>query len=163
MKGTYFEKRNNFSELHYELPANYGMFDVDLFQGQWLNIEIESTKKEATYIEYRCLRYDANGNKFNLDRFKPVAMFEFKHNGSESVKKSIRELKEGSALWAEFMFCKIVGMRFFVVVATQGKVPFHFIEFNISTGNFTIAGTLTQYSKEAIIDFWKNTLHLSNG
>lgn len=157
---TFHSKRNNFSELHYGLPGHYSMFDIDLLHGKWLDIDIKSTKEEATYIEYRCLKHDNNRNKFNLDRFKPVALFELKHKGSEAVKKQFIELKEGTATWAEFMFCKLTGMRFFFVVATKGKAPYHFIEIATDTGKYKHVGTLEEDTKECVTLFWDNVLKL---
>jgi len=160
---TYFAKRNDFSEAHYQLPPNYCMFDIDFCRGEWLNLEVESTKDNATYVEYRCLHFDNNNNKFNVDRIKFVAIFELKHNGTSSVKEKIKGLEVGSPLWATFMLSKLIKCRFFVVVATNGKQPYHFIEYD-ENGKYNYVGTFKHKEndiKESINNFWNNVLKIN--
>lgn len=128
---TFYKKRNNFSELHYQLPGQYTMFDIDVVKAQWLNLDIESFKEEATYIEYRKLKNGNGLEKFDLDTFKPIALFEFKHKRSKTVVEEYLSFKPGGAPWAELMFCKMTNMRFFLVMATNGKPPYKFVEFDM--------------------------------
>ena len=161
---TYFQKRNDFSEAHYQLPQSYCMFDIDFCKGEWLNLEFDSTKENATYVEYRCLKFDNNQNRFNLDRIKFVAIFELKHTGSDAVKDKIRDLKSGSPLWATYMLSLLIKCRFFVVVATKGKVPFHFVEYD-ENGDYHFVGTLEYGEKdveETIRIFWNDTLKIQS-
>ena len=137
---TYFQKRNDFSEAHYQLPNNFGMFDIDIFKGEWLNLYTESTKDEAVYVEYRCLHFDNNNNRLNLDRFKSIAIFDLKYKGSKILKEEML-LKPGRPLWASFMFAKLIKIRFFLVVATKGKQPFYFMEYDMN-GKYKHIGTL---------------------
>lgn len=57
MRGTYYKKRNEFSEVHYLLPAQQCLFDIDKVKGEWLNLEINEGKQEAIYVEYTTLRH----------------------------------------------------------------------------------------------------------
>lgn len=158
---TYFSPRNEFSEAHYDLPNNYGMFDIDIMQGEWLNINIEATKNEATYVEYRCLKHDKNENKFNDDRFKPVAFFEYKHHGTQRV-KDLLMLPEGKSTWAAFMLAKMVKARFFIVVATNGCSPLYFFEYD-GDGKMIPYKTLSYTPEERqkkINAFWADELQL---
>ena len=77
------------------------------------------------------------------------------------------KLPEGSAAYAEFMLAKIIGARFFFVIATYGKPPFTFYEFDMNTGVPYRIETKLMYQmgneadlREKIIDFWENVLHL---
>jgi len=158
---TYFGVRNEFSEMHYDLPNNYGMFDIDVFQGKWMDINIESGKDNATYIEYRCLKYDKNDNRFDVNRFKPIAFFELKFKKTDSVIKQL-ELPTGSSVWAAFMFSRMTDARFFVVVATNGNKPFHFLEYD-DNGKKKYIGALnyeTNKRSTAINCFWRDTLKI---
>lgn len=159
---TFFQKRNTFSEAHYQLPNGYGMFDIDMVKGEWLNIDIESTKEEATYIEYRKLIHDKSQSKFDIERFKPVALFELKFKRSDYVVKQFTEFKEGTSAWAELMFCKITNMRFFLVMADNGKPPYKFVEFDmdgkpISINELNFNNTNV---KEMINHFWVNIIKI---
>lgn len=130
---TFYKQRNPFSEMHYQLPGQYCMFDFDLVQAEWLNLDIESSRptEKATYIEYRKLKNGNGLEKFNLDTFKPKALFEYKHKMSGSDYEKFISFKPGCAPWAELMFCKMTNMRFFLVIATDGKQPFKFVEFDM--------------------------------
>jgi hypothetical protein len=160
---TYHSVRNEFSEAHYDLPPSYGMFDIDIYQGKWLDIKKVATKTEATYVEYRCLKYDNTGNKFDIKRFNPIAIFELKHHMTDRVFNSL-SLPEGSATWAAFMFSKIMNCRFFMVIATNGSYPFEFYEYN-EYGNYNLSGKLDLYPwedrQEVINEFWNTKLNIS--
>lgn len=151
---TYYKPRSEFSEAHYDLPGQCGMFDIDIMKGEWLKLDTISGKEETTFVEYRCLK---NGdNKFNLDRFKPIAIFELKHHGTNRV-KDLLDLPEGKSTWAAFMMSKKLDCRFFIVVATNGKNPFYFFEYD-KLGNRKKHLTL-DYSEnnreDKINKFWK--------
>lgn len=165
MNKTYYKKRNNFSESHYKLPPNYGMFDIDTMYGEWLSLSDNiGTKQEATYIEYRCLKFDKDENRFNEDRIKYVAIFELKYHHTENVVNSL-DLKPGSPLWATFMMSKQLGCRFFIVVATNGNKPFYFGEFSHITNKvenwFTLNYDYTIDDPKVIRDFWTNDLKIT--
>lgn len=129
MNKTYYSKRNDFSEAHYKLPRNCNMFDIDVMFGEWLELDATvSTKENSTYIEYRTLKYDKDESRFNEDRIKHVAIFELKYKPTDILKDKM-VLNPGEPLWAAFMTAKKLKCRFFLVVATEGKSPFHFIEY----------------------------------
>ena len=158
---TYFSPRNEFSEAHYDLPKQCGMFDIDLLQGQWLNLNMAASKKEAQYVEYRVLRHANTHLKFNADRIRFEAFFELKFTGTDRVKECLK-LPEGKSEWAFFMLAKIVGARFFIVVGTNGEAPFYFFEYT-PEGEAMKYKTLMYNSEnrsEAINDFWQNELNL---
>lgn len=159
---TYFSVRNEFSEAHYDLPRNHGMFDIDLYKGQWLDIIKESTNENATYVEYRCLKYDNTGNKFDINRFKTIALFEYKYHNTQNVTANLI-LPEGTAMWASYMFSKVTKSRFFVVIGTHGSPPFTFYEYD-DFGNYKEVGKLIYFPwdrKEEINNFWKYTLNIT--
>lgn len=165
MNKTYYKKRNNFSESHYKLPPAYGMFDIDTMFGEWLSLSDNvGTKQEATYIEYRCLKFDKDENRFNEDRIKYVAIFELKYHYTENVVKSL-DLKPGSPLWATFMLAKKINCRFFVVIATEGKSPFYFCEYctitNIRLPKIKFEYDYTIDDPKVIRDFWTNDLNIT--
>lgn len=158
---TYFKKRNDFSEAHYQLPNQYAMFDIDILKGEWLQLNAESTKEDATYVEYRCLKFDNNENKLNLDRFKLIAIFELKYKMTDKIKKDI-SLLPGTSLWGSFMLAKLIKTRFILVIATKGKQPYFFYEFD-TNGKHKHLGTL-KYEKETLIEnineFWRENLKI---
>lgn len=164
MNQTYYKKRNDFSEAHYKLPRNYGMFDIDIMFGEWLNLTDNiSTKEEATYIEYRCLSHEKDGNRFNEDRIKHIAIFELKYKGNGNLKEKMK-LNTGEPLWAAFMTAKALRCRFFLVVASEGKSPFYFIEYCTKTNKRLPYKTLNfdyknDHAKE-IRKFWNNELKI---
>lgn len=130
---TFYEQRNPFSELHYQLRGQYCMFDIDLVKAEWLNVDIESSlpTEKATYIEYRKLKNGNGLEKFDLDTFKPKALFEYKYKMLDHDYEKFISFKPGGAPWAELMFCKMTNMRFFLVIATDGKQPYKFVEFDM--------------------------------
>ena len=119
-----------FGLAHRKLPVNYGLFDIDSFVGKWLRLSKKEQQERGTFIEYRCLKFDKNENKFNLDRINFVAMFEQKHKKTERIEKEYKEFKPGTAAWAELMFCQKLGMRFFLVLENNGYYPMEFIEYD---------------------------------
>ena len=164
MNKTYHQKRNDFSEAHYKLPRSYGMFDIDTLKGEWLQLEDnEATKNEATYVEYRCLKFDKDDNRFNEDRINWIAIFEYKHKGNGILKEKMN-MNPGEPLWAVFMLAKKIKARFFLVVATEGNSPFHFIEYDISTNKRMGCKTLNfdyeMDSEKTILDFWNKELNI---
>lgn len=165
MNQTFFEKRNDFSESHYKLGRTPAMFDIDTMFGEWLNLhENVSTKENATYIEYKCLKFEKDENRFNEDRIKWTALFELKYNGSDDVKKKM-VMNAGEPLWAVFMLAKKLSCRFFLVVATEGKTPFHFCEYDIKTNKMikpvkTMNFDYKTDDSKIIKDFWINQLNL---
>ncbi len=157
-KGTYHKKRNEFSELHYLLPKTCNMFDLDLF--------LTSNDNSATFIESNC-NFDADlQDKFNLDKFKPRAIFEYKHHYTMKV-VDLLELPIYSSVWSAFMTAKMLNVRFFIIVATNGKAPFYFIEYDragiiLMQGNrkYKVLDYTPETAKESINNFWKNELQL---
>lgn len=90
MAGTYYKKRNEFSEMHYQLPPQQCLFDIDKIKGEWLNFEINEGKEESTYVEYTTLKnISDNSLKFDVDRIKFIALFELKYCLSERVKNAM--------------------------------------------------------------------------
>ena len=166
MNKTYHSKRNDFSEAHYKLPRNYNMFDIDVMFGEWLELEPSVSQKEnATFIEYRTLRYDKDQSRFNTDRIKHVAIFELKYKGTESLKKKMN-LMPGEPLWAIFLTAKILNCRFFLVVATEGKSPFYFIEYCTKTNERikdykTLQFNYKNDDPKMIKEFWNSELNIS--
>ena len=166
MNKTFFQKRNDVSESHYKLPRQCGMFDIDVMRGEWLQLHDNvSTKEEATYIEFRCLKFDKDQNRFNLDRVKHVAIFELKYKGSESLKEKMK-LNPGEPLWAIFMTAKKLKCRFFLVVASEGKSPFYFIEYCTATNTIIkpIKKLTFDYkndNSEIINKFWNEQLKIA--
>lgn len=168
MQGTYFEKRNEFSEMHYLLPAQQCMFDIDKMKAEWLSFDIDSTKENATYVEYTCLKHgNENYKKFDRERIKWIALFELKYRQCERVKTAM-ELNEGTASWAIFMLAKQMQARFFFVVATEGKPPFTFYEYDLKDGSYNELNQKLNYDplnltlkKETVNHYWSNTLKLS--
>ena len=164
MNQTYYKKRNNFSESHYKLGRTPAMFDIDVMAGEWLELsENRGTKEDATYIEYKCLKFDKDENRFNSDRIKWTALFELKYTPTERIKKSM-ELNPGDPLWAIFMLAKKLECRFFLVVATKGESPFYFFEYDTKTNERLPYKTMNfNYlidDQEIIKSFWKNELLL---
>ena len=170
MNETYYSKRSDFSEAHYKLPRNYNMFDIDVMLGEWLELDsCVSTKENATFIEYRTLKFDKDQSRFNEDRIKHVAIFELKYKGTAAVEKASK-LKAGTPLWAIFMTAKILKCRFFLVVATEGKSPFYFIEYCTKTnemielepGKFCRKLEFDYLKDDASIikEFWNNELKI---
>lgn len=114
----------------------------------------------ATYLT------DNENKKFDTNLVKFLSVFEYKYKDCEDVRKAM-QLQQGSAAYAEFMLAKIIGARFFFVIATYGKPPFTFYEFDMNTGiPYEIEkrlmyelGNETDIT-EKIVDFWQNVLHL---
>ena len=166
MNETYFKKRSDFSEAHYKLGRTPAMFDIDVMVGEWLNLdENRGTKQEATFIEYKCLKFEKDENRFNDDRIKFNAVFELKYKGTKRVKSSMT-LNPGEPLWAAFMLAKKLNSRFFLVVATDGQSPFYFFEYDIKTNKMLEMKVLNfdyQIDDPKVIQyFWKNELNLIN-
>lgn len=164
MNQTYYQKRNDFSEAHYKLPRSYGMFDIDTMLGQWLELQDNvSTKDESTYIEYECLKFDKDQNRFNDDRIKYHAVFELKYKGNGTLKEKMK-MNPGEPLWAVFMMAKRLQCRFFLVVADNGKSPFHFIEYctkkNERLPYLTLHYDYKTDDSDLIKNFWNNSLKL---
>ncbi len=166
MNKTYYQKRSDFSEAHYKLGRTPAMFDVDVMHGEWLHLaENRSTKENATFIEYECLRFEKDENRFNGDRIKFTALFELKHTATDRVRSSLK-MNPGTPLWAVFMMAKQLQCRFFLVVASDGKSPFHFIEYCIET-NTRLPHKTLHFDYELddaklIKDFWTHELNLIN-
>jgi len=162
---TFYQARNEFSEAHYDLGSQYNMFDIDRVYGQWLDLDITQTKEEATYVEYRCLSFEGQDTRFNVDRFKPIALFELKYKYSDKVEEKM-QLPTGTATWGAFMFAKILRMRFFIVIATEGHPPFYFHEYDLH-GNISRPRILDYVRKadrrEAIKNFWEYELQITKG
>lgn len=164
MAETYYKQRNDFSESHYKLPNQYGMFDIDVMFGEWLNLtDIKSTKPESTYIEYRCLRHDKDGNRFNEDVIKYVALFELKYKMTDRIREEAKMIP-GRPLWAAFMTAKRLNCRFFLVVASEGKSPFAFHEF-CTKENKRLEKRVLEFDyltddAEIIRMFWNNELNI---
>lgn len=134
MRGTYFKKRNEFSEAHYDLPGYCGMFDLDKMKGKG-EIELEITKQNVGYIEYR--------TDFTNARIKEwVAIFELKHKMTDSVQKIIDYPKLGGPTWAQIQLAATIGARFFFVIANNGIQPFDFYEAEIISGELAYVDTL---------------------
>lgn len=167
MAGTYYKKRNEFSEAHYLLPVQQGLFDIDKIKGEWLSFEINEGKEEATYVEYNMLKFANEADKrFNTDLIKYLAVFELKYCFAPRVKEAM-ELKQGTSSYAQFMMAKILGARFFFVVATNGLPPFSFYEYDMETGVYTELPKKLRYDvgnntqKEACINYyWKEVVKL---
>ncbi len=156
---TYYQKRNEFSEMHYLLPRGSYMFDIDML--------ITSNDKSASYIEYNKGSFDRDlKDKFNLDKFEPVAIFEYKYHYTKEVVKLL-DLPIYTAIWSSFMTAKMLNIRFFVVIGTHGKAPYYFFEYDKAGRKIVKNGKtyLTlKYSPDTaqatITDFWKNQLNL---
>jgi len=166
MAGTYFRKRNEFSEAHYDLPKQQCLFDIDRIKGEWLTFDISEGKEEATYVEYTRLKHSSELPKFDKSRIKFLALFELKYCFSERVQDAML-LKEGTSAWAEFMMAKDLGMRFFFVVASNGLPPFTFYEFDMISGTYFKIPIKLNYDignksqKKACINYyWKSVLNL---
>ena len=161
---TFYKKRNNFSEAHYQLPNQCGMFDIDVVKAQWLNLDFESSQEEATYIEYRKLKNGNGFERFDLDTFKPIALFELKYKRSDALVQSFIDFKPGGVPWAELMFCKKTNMRFFLVIATNGKPPYKFIEFTMK-GEIIDPINILDFDNNNVIKniniFWEKKIKLS--
>jgi hypothetical protein len=165
MNKTFFSKRNDFSESHYKLPRSFGLFDIDILKAEWLSLKDNLCEKEnATYIEYRCLKFDKDENRFNSDRIKYIALFELKFKGNDILKEKMN-MNPGEPLWEVFMTAKKLQCRFFLVVATEGKSPFYFFEYDINTNQKLTYKTLKfNYEiddKKIINDFWINELKIT--
>lgn len=165
MGETYYKKRNNFSEAHYKLPRSYGMFDIDDLKGEWLRLSDNITSDiRTTYVEYRCLKFEKDDNRFNLDRIKFTAIFEYKYTGNDYLKQKI-EMNSGEPLWATFMLAKLIKCKFFLLVATNGDSPYHFIEFDINTNRKLPYKTLNFDYKidnpNVVLEFWNNELNIT--
>lgn len=162
---------NEFSSAHYGLGKQQCMFDIDLMVGEVVRPVTgkmrEGIEHDVTYIEYKQLRFArSETKKFDVDLVKFLAVFEYKYKDCDTVKTAMK-LPEGSAAYAEFMLAKIIGARFFFVIATYGKPPFTFYEFDMNTGVPYRIETKLMYQmgneadlREKIIDFWENVLHL---
>lgn len=167
MVGTYYKKRNEFSESHYNLPKQQCLFDIDKIKGEWLTFDINEGKEEATYVEYISLKYSNEENKkFDWNRIKFVALFELKFAMTERVKESMK-LNCGTSGWAEFIMAQKLGMRFFYVIANNGQPPFSFFEYDMKIGTYIEIIEKLNYDKfnqtlkkESINYYWKNILKL---
>lgn len=161
---------NEFSSAHYNLGKQQCMFDIDLMVGEVVRPITGKIQKEVdhvTYVEYKQLRFARDENKkFDTNLVKFLSVFEYKYKDCEDVRKAMK-LQQGSAAYAEFMLAKIIDARFFFVIATYGKPPFTFYEFDMNTGvPYEIEKRLMyEFGNEAditekIVDFWQNVLHL---
>ncbi len=72
----------------------------------------------------------------------------------------------GTAIYAQKMMSKKLDMRYFIVVATEGKSPFAFYEIGDNIDNqadYKYIGTLNytnENRREKVNEFWKNILKL---
>ena len=123
-----------FGQLHRDkLSKEYLMFDVDGFViSQEMKMEMFLDKKDQTFIEYRIVE--------NKIEFK--VMFEFKYRYGVSVtpliqSKNIEEDLKAQAIHALIELCKKINIRLILVIATEGKLPFDFYEYDFEKKIFT--------------------------
>lgn len=166
MNKTYYKKRNDFSESHYKLPKSHAMFDIDVLNAKWLDLQKKSNNEDATYVEYRVNSFD-HDNNFEEDRISYVAMFELKFKATQFIKNAMKknnEMNIGGPLWAAFMTAKKLNSRFFLVIATEGKAPFYFFEYctetNIRLPYKQLNYDYTSDNQSLIRDFWRNKLKI---
>jgi hypothetical protein len=122
------------------------MFDIDYIKAE-ARINLTLSKQDCCFIEYRT-------DFLNADvRF--VAMFEIKFKSSDYVKEAIK-CPVGTATFAQKILCKKLGMRYFIVVQTEGKLPFSFVE--IKDTSYKFLGKLNE--GDNIETFWKEILQI---
>lgn len=147
VKRRYYNEGSLFGDMHREqLDLKYGMFDIDAMSAE-ARIKLELTNEEIGFIEYR--------TDFNNADVTFSALFEIKYKGSDYVKEALK-CKLGTATFAQKIMCKKLGMRYFFVIQSEGKLPFLFIE--IIDSGYKNLGSLQCASE--MKSFWENTLRL---
>ena len=142
-----------FGLIHRELPRGCGMFDLDRVSAR-AEMHLELRAANVGFIEYR--------TDFNTATYTYPALFEVKHKHSATVEKCL-SMTPGQATAAQHYMSKLLGARFFLVVATNGQQPFTFYE--LTTGKPHKIGVLNYFDrdvdgKDAINTFWKDVLKL---
>jgi hypothetical protein len=141
-------KGTEFGETHRLLPQSCCMFDIDKMIGSAF-IELEITRQNIAYIEYKTNFYSEN----NKIEFK--ALFELKFKQSYSTNEAMK-VKIGTATFAQIEMAKMLNCRYFFIIATEGKSPFTFYEW--IDNEFINVGILSYQDnnkKEMINNFWK--------
>jgi len=140
---------SEFGLIHRELPKECGMFDIDRMSAR-AEIFLELKRQEIAFIEYR--------TDFNKCTVEFKALFEIKNRDTPKVREML-ECHIGTATFAQLKLSRQIGARYFFVISTDGKQPFHFYEIE-NQGIYIDLGFLDYRDKkvdgiEAINKFWK--------
>ena len=146
VKPRYDGGGSEFGDMHRKLPKNCGMFDIDRMKAE-IRAEMELKKDETGFVEY--------STDFTNAEVTFKALYEIKHKNSQKVQEAM-QCKTGTATFAQKKMAERLGMRYFYVIATDGKQPFHFYE--MIADEFEFVGTL-DYDEDnktlRVNEFWR--------
>lgn len=157
VKPRYINKESEpeFNSLHRLLQPRFGMFDIDLIDAEAsVRMQLKFDKPDTLFFEYRVSDWETGEIKF-------PALFEVKYKHGK-VSDEAMSFKIGTPSYAELQLAKKIGARFFFVIGTNGKRPFHYYEID-RDGVANFVGTFDCTDENAQIkmrQFWNNVLKL---
>jgi hypothetical protein len=140
---------SEFGDMHRELPAGFGMFDIDKMKAT-ATVELEITKQNVAFIEYRTI-WNSDRNEIDWK-----ALFEIKYRDGRSVQDALM-VRKGTPTWAQLNLANTLGARYFIVVATEGGAPFTFYE--VEPDGYAVEAGVLDYDDynrtEQVERFWR--------
>lgn len=150
-KTDYAGTGNVFSRVHRLLEDGRYCCDLDAYDGEIkqgnriLPARIES--ENEVYSEYQ-LR----------PTFKTNVIYDFKYKQSDRLQRELSNIQYGTSVWYQKQLADVLGAKFFVVIADNGRLPLTF--YDVRGNKAVLTGVLNTDTPELVQEFWKCKLGL---